>query len=78
MHDVLAVLALAEPRLFDRSRRNVAVETAGRLTRGMTVIDERTVSSRPEPNCDVLTRVDADAAFEHVVAAISTFSGSHI
>jgi inosine-uridine nucleoside N-ribohydrolase len=76
MHDVLAVLALAEPQLFDRARRNVAVETAGRLTRGMTVIDERTVRSRPEPNCDVLTRVDADAAFEHVVAAIDNFSGT--
>jgi inosine-uridine nucleoside N-ribohydrolase len=78
MHDVLAVLALAEPQLFERSRRNVAVETAGRLTRGMTVIDQRTVRSRPQSNCDVLTRVDADAAFEHVVAAISNFSGDRI
>jgi inosine-uridine nucleoside N-ribohydrolase len=76
MHDVLAVLALAEPQLFARSRRHVAVETTGRLTRGMTVIDQRTVRSRPEPNCDVLTQVDADAAFEHVVAAIDNFSGS--
>ena len=76
MHDVLAVLALAEPELFARSRRHVAVETAGRLTRGMTVIDQRTVRSRPAPNCDVLTRVDADAAFEHVVAAIDNFSAT--
>jgi inosine-uridine nucleoside N-ribohydrolase len=76
MHDALAVLALAEPGLFDRSPRNVAVETAGRLTRGMTVIDQRTVRSRPQPNCDVLTRVDADAAFDHVVAAIRNFSGT--
>jgi inosine-uridine nucleoside N-ribohydrolase len=76
MHDALAVLALAEPGLFDRSPRNVAVETVGRLTRGMTVIDQRTVRSRPKPNCDVLTRVDADAAFEHVVAAIRNFSGT--
>ena len=29
MHDVLAVLALAEPALFERRRRHVAVETAG-------------------------------------------------
>ena len=28
MHDVLAVLALAEPELFARSRRHVAVETS--------------------------------------------------
>ena len=40
----------------------------------MTVIDERTVRSRPAANCDVLTTVDADAAFERVLAAISSFT----
>jgi hypothetical protein len=40
----------------------------------MTVIDERTVRSRPVANCDVLTTVDADAAFERVVEAIARFS----
>jgi inosine-uridine nucleoside N-ribohydrolase len=74
MHDVLAVLALAEPALFGRRRRNVAVETAGMLTRGMTVIDERSVRSRPAANCEVLTTVDADAAFERVLAAIAAFT----
>jgi inosine-uridine nucleoside N-ribohydrolase len=74
MHDVLAVLALVEPTLFERRSRHVAVETGGTLTRGMTVIDERTVRSRPAANCDVLTTVDADAAFEHVVASIAAFT----
>jgi inosine-uridine nucleoside N-ribohydrolase len=74
MHDVLAVLALATPGLFERQRRHVAVETAGLLTRGMTVIDERTVRTRPAANCDVLTHVDADGAFERVLAAIMAFS----
>ncbi len=74
MHDVLAVLALAEPALFERHRRHVAIETAGQLTRGMTVIDERTVRSRPDANCDVLTSIDADAAFDRVLAAVSGFS----
>ena len=36
-------------------RRHVAVETRGELTRGMTVIDRRTLVERPPPNCDVLT-----------------------
>jgi inosine-uridine nucleoside N-ribohydrolase len=53
-----------------------APETAGTLTRGMTVIDERTVRRRPPANCDVLTTVDADAAFEHVVAAIAAFASN--
>ncbi len=74
IHDVLAVLAIAEPDLFQRRPRHVAVETAGRLTRGMTVIDERTVRSRPAANCDVLTQVDADTAFDRVLAAITRFS----
>ncbi len=74
MHDVLAVLALVEPALFDRRRRHVAVETVGELTRGMTVIDERFLRSRPSANCDVLTTVDADAGFERVLAAIAAFS----
>ena len=71
VHDPLAVLALTHPGLFERVRRNVRVETRGELTRGMTVIDERTLRDRPEPNCDVLTTVDADAAFDVVLAAIA-------
>jgi inosine-uridine nucleoside N-ribohydrolase len=74
VHDPLAVLALTAPELFDRTRRFVAVETSGRLTRGMTVIDERTLVSRPRANCEVLTGVDADGAFEHVLTAIAAYS----
>lgn len=75
MHDPLAVLALVAPDLFERHRRHVAIETTGALTRGMTVIDQRTLRERPAPNCDVLTQVDADGAFERVLDAISAYSG---
>ena len=44
------------PTCSSAERRHVAVETAGALTRGMTVIDRRTLKERPPPNCDVLTR----------------------
>lgn len=71
MHDVLAVLALTHPQLFRTSRHHVAVETAGELTRGMTVIDERHLIDRPEPNCTVLDAVDAAGAFEVLRAAIA-------
>ena len=74
MHDPLAVLALIAPELFERRRRHVAIETSGSLTRGMTVIDERTLRERPAANCDVLAKVDADAAFDLVVDALSAFS----
>ena len=74
MHDPLAVLALTSPELFQRRQRHVAVETTGTLTRGMTVIDERTLRERAAPNCDVLTAVAADAAFDLVADAIQSFS----
>lgn len=74
MHDPLAVLAVTRRDLFEARRRHVAVETAGTLTRGMTVIDERTLRTRPPANCDVLTRVDDDAAFECVLAAMAAFA----
>ena len=40
----------------------------------MTVIDRRTVTDRPGPTCDVLTRIDADAAFAVIVEAIGALA----
>jgi inosine-uridine nucleoside N-ribohydrolase len=74
VHDPLAVLALTHPALFERAPRHVAIETRGEHTRGMTVIDQREITARPAPNCDVLTAVDHDAAFDLLIAAISHFS----
>ena len=74
VHDPLAVFAVTHPDLFDRAARHVVIETRGEHTRGMTVIDQRTVTSRPAPNCDVLTTVDHDAVFDLLVAAIARYS----
>ena len=71
VHDPLAVLALTHPHLFERSRHHVAIETRGEHTRGMTVIDRRPLVDRPAPNCDVLTSVDVDAAWDVVIASIA-------
>ena len=74
VHDPCAVLALTHPELFQRVQRHVQVETAGTLTRGMTLIDERGLRERMEPNCDVQIGLDADAAFDVIVRAIGSFS----
>jgi inosine-uridine nucleoside N-ribohydrolase len=74
VHDPCAVLALTHPELFEREAFPVAVETAGRLTRGMTVIDRRTSTDRPPATCDVLTRIDADAAWDVLVAAVASYA----
>jgi inosine-uridine nucleoside N-ribohydrolase len=77
LHDPLAVMALTHPHLFESSRRFVVVETHGEHTRGMTVIDRRTLYDCPEPNCTVLDRVDADAAWHVVLDAVRAAAPSH-
>jgi inosine-uridine nucleoside N-ribohydrolase len=74
VHDPCAVMALTHPELFTRHAHHVAIECAGEHTRGMTVIDRRTLVERPSPNCEVLGTVDADAAFGVIVDAIASFS----
>lgn len=74
MHDPLALLAVTHPQLFDMKRRHVEIETGAGLTRGATVIDERRLIERQSPNCNVLTTVDTDRAFEVLLAAIEAFS----
>jgi inosine-uridine nucleoside N-ribohydrolase len=75
IHDPLAVLALSHPHLFERVARHVVVEIRGEHTRGMTVIDQRKVTERQTPNCDMLTSVDAAAVFDVTLEAIAHFSG---
>ncbi len=74
VHDPCAVMALTHPELFTRSLSHVEVETTGTLTRGMTVIEQRTLVERPAPNCDRLIGIDADAAWAVVTEAIAHFS----
>jgi len=74
VHDPLAVLALTHPQLFEQADRHVQIETTGVLTRGMTVIDRRTLVDRPEPNCRVLGGVDDETAFDIIVDAVARSS----
>lgn len=74
VHDPLAVLALTHPLLFARVGRHVQIETRGDFTRGMTVIDQRHITERADPNCDVLMHVDDAAAFDVLIEAIAAFS----
>ena len=71
VHDPLAVMAVSHPELFTSSRRHVQIELTGELTRGMTVIDQRDLIEREEPNCDVLDTVDVDAAWRLINSGIA-------
>lgn len=71
LHDPLAVIALTHPHLFEAVDRHVVVETAGRHTTGMTVVDRRDITDREPPNVHVLERVDHEAAWAVVVDALA-------
>lgn len=73
MHDPCAVLALTDPGLFASERLHVAVELRGEHTRGMTVCDQRDLHRRREPNTEVLTRIDAPAATDRLLAALAEY-----
>ncbi len=74
VHDPCAVLALSHPQLFERREVHVTIETRGQRTRGMTVIDQRTLKDRPPPNCSMLTGIDTDGGFAVINEAITHFS----
>jgi inosine-uridine nucleoside N-ribohydrolase len=70
VHDPLAVLAITDPALFTMRDRFVDVMTEGHHTRGMTIVDQRTLVDRPAPNCTVLDDIDAEAAWSITIDAI--------
>jgi purine nucleosidase len=61
LHDPLAVAVVTSPDLVTWRDAYVAVETAGRVTRGVAVADLLMWDNPPEPNCRIATAVDADA-----------------
>jgi inosine-uridine nucleoside N-ribohydrolase len=71
VHDPLAVLVLTHPELFVVHPGHLAIETAGRFTRGMTVVDQRALIAKEAPNAQIVADVDADAAFDVIVACLA-------
>jgi purine nucleosidase len=61
LHDPLAVAVVRRPDLVTWQEAHVAVETAGRFTRGVAVADLLMWEDPPAPNCRIATAVDADA-----------------
>lgn len=74
LHDPCAVLAVAAPGLFEFEPRPVEVELDGRLTRGMTVVDERPLGRNRVAggavNVEVAYRINAEAAMARVLDAV--------
>ncbi len=71
VHDPATIAWLIDPGLFGGDHRHVAIETEGRYTAGMTVVDVHDKLGL-EPNAFVLTRVDAAGFWDLVIDALRT------
>ena len=69
VHDVCAIVSLADPSVFEYTPALVQVETRGELTFGMTVTD---FSAGLTPNASVATSVHADRFWKIVLDAYSS------
>ncbi len=67
--EVVALAAIADPRMFERQPMAVDVETQGELTRGMTVSDRRRQSTK-QPNTEVLTQVDPQSVLDFLARSL--------
>jgi inosine-uridine nucleoside N-ribohydrolase len=65
LHEVVALAAISQPRLFERRAMAMEIETRGELTRGMTVFDRRGVPQW-QTNIDVLTELDVQGVVDYV------------
>jgi inosine-uridine nucleoside N-ribohydrolase len=71
LHDPCAVLAVTHPGVVGHVDRHVAVELAGRLTRGMTVVDQRGPGVGEAPNVAHGVELDHPAARALVLDALA-------
>jgi len=72
LHDALAVAAVTHPDLVTWTPAFVAVETAGRVARGVMVADLLRSADPPRPNCEIGTAVRADAVTALFLERISS------
>jgi purine nucleosidase len=73
VHDVCAVVSVADPSVFTYTPALVQVETTGLLTSGMTVTD---FSSSVIPNALVATDIDVDRFWELVLRTYGSLAAS--
>lgn len=73
LHDPCAVLAVTHPELLQGTRFPVQVETSGRLTRGMTVVDRRPWISPENANCLLLEHLDHEAAMQVFLDTVASY-----
>jgi inosine-uridine nucleoside N-ribohydrolase len=69
LHDAVALVAVTNPELFERTTVAADVEVAGELTAGMLVVDRRQIRQW-RPNIDLLASCDAPAVQDCILRGI--------
>jgi purine nucleosidase len=69
LHDPLSAGVVVDPTYVTTKKYNVDVETRGEVTRGMTVVDRRSVPAEPA-NVDVAVAVDAERFVNDFMATL--------
>ena len=81
MHDVCAIVPYVQEGLIEYRHSNVGVELNGRLTRGMTVCDLRSLTPAAiaqcgagAPNAHVATSIESQRLIDHVIATLLSYA----
>ncbi|MGL4595041.1 MAG: nucleoside hydrolase [Thermoguttaceae bacterium] len=61
IHDLVTYLVMTHPELVETKEMAADIEISGRLTRGMTVFDQRNIKEWPN-NIDVVRKIDREIA----------------
>jgi purine nucleosidase len=69
VHDVCAIVSIADPSVFEYTPAQVAVETHGALTSGMTVTD---FSPSAAHNAQVATAINEERFWRTVLSAYAS------
>ncbi|MEX0701072.1 MAG: nucleoside hydrolase [Planctomycetales bacterium] len=70
LHELVALAAVARPRLFSTRAMDVDVEVRGELTRGMTVFDRRGIRNW-QTNIEVAHDVDGQGVVDYLTSVLS-------
>lgn len=75
LYDPAATAVAIDPSVSESKMMHVGIETQGRLTRGMTVVDRRwfrdLLGDQPKPNVNVVTRIDNQRYRELFMSTLS-------
>ncbi len=71
MYDPLTVFYLLQPNSCKSQAMNVQIETKGKITRGMTVVDKRKITDTTAPNVTVVTYIKLDDFVERFIETLN-------